>query len=198
MKMSCSEIAISLANILASAADSLDYIDTEGAAALCSEIQPDRETAERFAAACLGDNWWNKYGTDDLTQFVEDVFTAYDANRSKVDPDAVADQYNARLRKIVHGPDTLYARLPPDFLDFGAECVTEEGEDRYRKLIDDLLPRYATLCGGEIIGPHCWKGKFTELCNINEILDAAWAKFLSLDEPGLWESDGEDDEDDEG
>ena len=63
----------------------------------------------------------------------------------------------------------IIGRIPMGYNDFGADALTDKGQEKLDELISNRLPDAVYWCGEEVIAPAGWDGTI----EIDEIISAA-------------------------
>ena len=78
-------------------------------------------------------------------------------------------------------PNTIVARLPLDYADFGSFALTDEGKEIYEGIIDSLLPEWADRVGQDIYANIDTADELIDELDVKEILEQAWDKIRLID-----------------
>ena len=70
----------------------------------------------------------------------------------------------------------IIGRIPMDYNDFGADALTDRGQEKLDELISNRLPDAVYWCGEEVIAPAGWDGEI----DVNEIIVSARDHMVEL------------------
>ena len=78
----------------------------------------------------------------------------------------------------------VIGRIPMDYNDFGADALTDKGQEKLDELISNRLPDAVYWCGDELIAPVDWDGEL----DVNEIISSARDQMVDFNDEEYWES----------